>query len=361
MTSRFSTPHAGLIDPIMTFDANSLIVIAEAAQGYEGDPGLAHALVRAAASAGADALKFQLVYADELSTPDYKHYQLFRSLEMSDDAWRALANYARKANLPLMLDVFGPRSLAVAVEIGAAAVKVHSTDMINVGLLQDVAASKAPLILLSTGGCSRDEIAEALAILRDKDLVLLHGYQGYPTPLEANQLGRLRALGAMAATTQRSIPARLGFADHVPSDDPLRFTLAATTLGLGARVFEKHITLAHVMKMEDHESALTPDEFAIFVSNMRQSFRAMNTESVDTVDFGMHESEHAYQANTRKHVVALRPLGAGTIISPDAVGLKRTAASSFLTDSREVYGKRLKRDVAATTAITREMLTGSTE
>jgi N,N'-diacetyllegionaminate synthase len=32
---------------------------------------------------GADAVKYQLVYADELATPDYKYYELFRSLEMS--------------------------------------------------------------------------------------------------------------------------------------------------------------------------------------------------------------------------------------------------------------------------------------
>ena len=50
----------------MTPDTDSLLIIAEAAQGYEGDPGLARALVRAAAGAGADALKLQLVYAEEL-------------------------------------------------------------------------------------------------------------------------------------------------------------------------------------------------------------------------------------------------------------------------------------------------------
>ncbi|MFZ5556230.1 MAG: N-acetylneuraminate synthase family protein [Pseudomonadota bacterium] len=342
----------------MTFEPDSLIVVAEAAQGYEGNAGLAHALIRAAASAGADALKLQLVYADELCTPDYKYQQLFRSLEMADGTWREIAEHARQRGIHLMLDVFGPRSLNVAVEIGAVAVKIHSTDMVNVGLLQEVASSPAPLVLLSTGGCSRDEISEALGILGEKDLVLLHGYQGYPTPLKANHIGRLRALRAIAAETRCSVPARLGFADHVPSDDPLRFTLAATALGLGASVLEKHITLAHVMKMEDHESALNPDEFATFANNMRQCYQAMDPGSVDAPDFGMDESERSYRENTRKHVVALRPIPAETVISPGAVGLKRTSAKSFLTDTREVYGKQVGRDIATDTAVTREMLKG---
>jgi sialic acid synthase SpsE len=342
----------------MTSDPDSLLIIAEAAQGYEGDAGLARALVRAAAGADADALKLQLVYADELCTVDYKYHALFRSLEMTDEVWHGIADYAQKQKIALMLDVFGPRSLALAIGVGAAAVKIHSTDMSNIGLLQTVAASPAPLVLLSTGGCARDEIAEALGVLATKNVVLLHGYQGYPTPLEGNQVRRLTELHVIAAAFANAGTCRLGFADHVPSDNPLRFTLSATALGFGASVLEKHITLAYAMKMEDHESALNPDEFARFVTNMRQCMHALGTASDTAQNFGMHETEHIYRANTRKHVVALCPLAAGTVIAPDMVGLKRTSSEHFVSELREVYGKRLARDVPAAGALTMDMLTG---
>ena len=58
-------------------------IIAEIAQGYEGDTKLTELLTIGANATGADAVKYQLVYADELATPDYKYYELFRSLEMS--------------------------------------------------------------------------------------------------------------------------------------------------------------------------------------------------------------------------------------------------------------------------------------
>lgn len=344
----------------MNRDADSLLVIAEGAQGYEGDIGIAKALVRAAAGAGADALKLQLVYADEMCTPDYKHHGLFRSLEMPDAHWDELSRLARDKNVGFMLDVFGSRSLALAAAIGVAAVKVHSTDMSNVALLQEAAACAVPLVLLSTGGCTRNEIAEALAILRAKNVVLLHGYQGYPTPLEANQIARLDALRALGAATGGAGQLRLGFADHVPSNDSLRFVLAATAVGLGARVLEKHLTLAQAMKMEDHESALNPDEFAQFVTAMRQCLQGVGPprSASGSLDFGMHESEVAYRTSTRKHVVALRPLAAGSIVAPDMVGLKRTAAARFICDARDVYGKRLACDVPAAAAISQEMLAG---
>lgn len=143
-------------------DETSLLIIAEAAQGHEGDPGLAAALIRAAAGAGADALKLQLVYAEELCTPDYKHYRLFRSLELPDADWRRLADLAREKKVGFMLDVFGSRSLALAEDISVMAAKIHSTDMSNLGLLHEVEASRIPLVLLSTGGCTREEITEAL-------------------------------------------------------------------------------------------------------------------------------------------------------------------------------------------------------
>jgi N,N'-diacetyllegionaminate synthase len=213
-------------------------------------------------------------------------------------------------------------------------------------------------VLLSTGGCEHDEIAEALEVLAAKDVVLLHGYQSYPTPLAGNQIGRLAELRKIAEASGRSRPVGLGFADHVPSEDPLRYTLAATALGLGARVLEKHITLAVTMKMEDHESALNPDEFARFVTGMRECIQALIPGTVGAADFGMHETERTYRANTRKHVVALRPLAAGTAITPEMVGLKRTSSARFVSDLRQVYGRRLARDIPADAAITPDLLAG---
>ncbi|VUX54991.1 protein of unknown function [uncultured Woeseiaceae bacterium] len=46
-----------------------LEIIAELGQGFEGKPEQARLLINAAAKAGADAAKYQLVYADELATP----------------------------------------------------------------------------------------------------------------------------------------------------------------------------------------------------------------------------------------------------------------------------------------------------
>ena len=53
-------------------------IIAEIAQGFEGNFTQSKLLIKAAAKAGADSVKFQLVYAEELSTTDYKYFKLFK-------------------------------------------------------------------------------------------------------------------------------------------------------------------------------------------------------------------------------------------------------------------------------------------
>jgi len=333
--------------------SNRLNIIAEIAQGYEGKPELAALLVRAAAAAGADGVKMQLVYADELATSDYKHYDLFKSLEMTDDEWIGLGGLAKQHKIQLYLDVFGKRSLALAEKVGVGGIKIHSTDMSNIGLLEDVAASGIGLVLLSIGGCFKHEIDEALRILKAKQIVLLHGFQGYPTPLEANQVARLHELVRLYGDAQNIV---FGFADHVPADDGLKLILSLLGVGAGIGLIEKHLTLSQIMKFEDYEAALNPDEFASFVQLMRQCHSAVGRVDPSRPDFGMHDSEKAYRVMTHKHVVATKNLKAGTKLTPEMLALKRTSSDRSIYDLREVYGKVLSKDVGLDMAIVKEML-----
>ena len=88
---------------------NKLNFIAEIAQGFEGNFEQSKLLIKAAAKAGADSVKFQLDYADELSTHDYQHYQLFKDLEMEEVQWKLLNEYASSLGTKLIVDVFGEK------------------------------------------------------------------------------------------------------------------------------------------------------------------------------------------------------------------------------------------------------------
>ena len=141
---------------------NDLKIIAEIAQGFEGNFEQSKLLIKAAAKAGADSVKFQLVYADELATVDYQYYTLFKELEMEEAQWKWLKDYADSLGTQLIVDVFGEKSLATAQNIGINTVKVHGTDVTNLGLLEAISTSSIEKVVLGVGGAYWGEIEQAI-------------------------------------------------------------------------------------------------------------------------------------------------------------------------------------------------------
>lgn len=319
-------------------------VVAEAAQGFEGDLTLARLLVRAAAEGGADLVKLQLVYADELTTPAHHHHVLFGDLEMPDAHWHRIAEEARREGVGLACDVFGLRSLALAVQCGAAAVKIHASDVFNEPLVEAALVS-APHVYLSLGGVRAEEV-DGLVARYGSDptrLTLLYGFQAEPTRNEDNHLRRLGAL-------RRRYPAvGLGFMDHTDGASDESGWLAAVALPFGIRLIEKHITLDPALEIEDYVSALPPGTFASWVRRIRAAEAALGHE-----DLALTAAEETYRGKALKVVVATRGLDAGTVIDAGAVTLLRTPLVAGTTSHLRldaVIGRRVTRAIAAGAAV----------
>ena len=311
-------------------------IIAEIAQGFEGNPEYTKLFVKAAAKAGADAVKFQLVYADELATPDYKYYDLFKSLEMSDDVWKNISILTKENNIELHLDIFGEKSLNLADHIGARSIKIHGTDIANKRLLNLVRRSSIKQVILGAGGALQSEIKIALDLLKNKQIILLFGFQSYPTANSDNQINRIKWASEVFSKNYPFI--KIGFADHANPETKIHLGLGAMAIGFGAEVLEKHLTLAKSMKMEDHESALNPDEFLEYVNFIHECTTAIG-QVKNNDDFGMSESELGYRKMIRRHVVTIDAISKGELILADNLALKRTSSALASTDLGEVEGK----------------------
>ena len=320
---------------------NNIEIIAELAQGFEGSVEQAKLMVKAAAKAGANAAKFQLVYADELATPDYPYYDLFSSLEMTDEDWRSVKSTCEANGIELILDVFGGLGLALVEQLSIKTIKLHATDINNVGFLTSLAESSIERIMVGAGGAYVGEIKDALEILGSKKVILFHGFQGYPTGVADNQISRLKLLSDTFFGYENVI---LGFSDHVDPFNPSSISLPAYAVGQGAMVLEKHLTLGCCMELEDHEAAMNPDQFKTFVSCIRDVEIAHGESSLGD-NFGMSESEENYRKNIRRHVVASRDLKIGSVITSSDVALKRSSSSSAYTDIQLVYGKTVNKAI----------------
>jgi N,N'-diacetyllegionaminate synthase len=323
-------------------------IIAEIAQGFEGNPEQAHLLLKAAAAAGASAAKYQMVYADELATSDYEHYHLFKTLEMPNDVWKSLVDLALDLGIELHIDIFGSKSLELCQSIGVKTVKLHGTDISNIGLLEKLAKSSIEKVLLGAGGAYISELEQALEVLSKKRVIILLGFQGYPTLTVDNQIARVSFLVEKFKDSSPNIT--IGFADHAEPNSPLRFALSATAVGAGATTIEKHLTLGRGMQLEDYESALNPDEFLDFTNIIRECAQSLGNFNKGE-DFGMSTTEKNYRKLVRRHVVANHNLFSGDLISPSDLSLKRTSYKIFITDLNFTYKKVLRRDVLQNTPI----------
>ena len=114
-------------------------VIAEIAQGFEGQPFLCKKFVQLAKKVGAQAVKFQIFEADELCTRDYPYYNFFKGLEISPSIWQEIISEAKSLQIDFIADVFGTKTLEWLKTSGAAGIKLHGTDVKNYELIHAAA------------------------------------------------------------------------------------------------------------------------------------------------------------------------------------------------------------------------------
>lgn len=334
----------------MVTDVSNIEIIAEVAQGYEGNEKLTNLLTTAAIKSGASSVKFQLVYADELATPDYVWYELFKSLEMDEDVWKEVAHRVHENGQLLYFDVFGFASLSAAKNIGADGVKLSTTEFYNIDLMKE-ALQQFERVIISVGGISEpdiDDLVQNLLINYKEKICLIYGFQAEPTPLQQNNLLKLKTL------SQKYPEFKLGFMDHSDGSNEDAYNLALVALGMGVNVIEKHITLDHSLEIEDFVSGLSPDNFIKFSDQIKRYEQALGQSSLD-----LTELELEYRNKAVKLVIATRDIKAGSTISKDDVALKRTGKEMVgepIRSLSEVLGSTINIDVAVNSPIYKEQL-----
>ncbi len=317
-------------------------IIAEVAQAHEGSLGLAHSFIDAAASAGADAVKFQSHIASAESTldepfrvrftsQDATRYDYWRRMEFSAVQWAELANHAAEKKLVFLSSAFSIEAIELLTGLGMAAWKVASGEVDSYPLLDAMAATGAPFIV-STGMSPWSEIAAIADYVQGKGrgLALLQCTSKYPTTLE--QIG-LNVIGEL----RRRFNCPAGLSDHSGSVFP---PLAA--LAQGADVLEVHLAFDRSMFGPDAKASLTVAELRQVVA-ARDAFAAIAVHPVDK------DAAAADAAPMRslfmRSVAPVRELPAGAVLTRDMLALKKPGTGIPAADLPKLVGQKLKRDV----------------
>ena len=311
-------------------------VIAEIGTAHGGDEEKASDLIFAAAEAGADCAKYQMVYADEIvhsnmgSIPlpggNVHLFERFLELERDIEFYAKLKEITESNGLTFLCTAFGRKSVSYLREIGADAVKIASPELLHLPLLESIANWGVPA-LMSTGVSTLGDIETALGLL-PQDKALLHCVTAYPALPEHYNLRLLANLSAIFGTL-------VGLSDH--SEDPRLVPVLAVLQG--ACVIEKHITLSRQGQELDDQVAQTPEKFSEMVrairgaesrnrnitfSELREEYGEVRIENV--LGSGVKKlapPERGIYRTTNRSILSVREIASGEILTEENIALLR--------------------------------------
>jgi N,N'-diacetyllegionaminate synthase len=328
-------------------DGHPCFVLAEVASAHGGAADRALRMLEAAFQMGADGIKFQLFRASLLVVQRHPARRDFDQIELAEKDWRRVLRAARGSGLALLVEAFDPPSLALAVEEGADAFKVHTTDMENPEFIRAVTAAGKP-VLLATGGVPEEAVREAFALVGDAPTALLHGFQTFPTPIE-----EIRYRDLAGWKERYRVP--VGFLDHTDGGSAFALAAPALAVGWGANLVEKHFTLDRSEKGFDYQSSLNPEDFYRMVELLRQAERAAGDGPAPDSDAARH-----YHRLMGRHVVASALIPRGEVLTAGHLAFKRTDARfdpGFAPrEAHRLIGRRARRPIQADEVIREDVL-----
>jgi sialic acid synthase SpsE len=285
-------------------------VLAEVASAHGGSLDVALKMLEAAFKMGADGIKFQLFRAELLVVRRHPKRRDFETIELAETSWRRILREARTSGLTLFVEAFDAPSLALGIEEGADAFKVHTTDMENPDFIRAVGAAERP-VFFATGGVPEAALREALDLVGACPVGLLHGLQSFPTPIEEVRFRELASL-----KERHRIP--VGFLDHTDGGSAFALVAPALAAVVGADLVEKHFTLDRSQKGFDYESSLAPEDFYRMVELLRQAERAWGDGAASSGEAG-----ERYHRMMSRAIVAAGLIPRGEVLTAQMLAFKR--------------------------------------
>lgn len=321
------------------------IIIAEAGVNHNASMEMARQMVREAARAGADYVKFQTAvpelvissiapkaeYQKETTGAGESQLEMCRAIHLPLSAYAELADLCRREGIGFMSTPFDLVSISALEPLGMDYWKIPSGEITNLPYLRRIAAP-GRRVIMSTGMSTIIEVSEAVEVLtaggvRRKDIYLLHCNTQYPTPYSDVNLAAIQTLARLEV-------GGVGYSDHT-----LGIEVPIAAVALGATIIEKHFTLDKSLPGPDHRASLSPAELAEMVKAIRHIEQAIGTgEKVCS------PSERPNIEVARKSIVAARPIAAGEVLTEENITVKRPGGGINPMRWDEVIGMTAPRD-----------------
>ena len=251
-----------------------------------------------------------------------------------------LRDEAAKVGIDFLSTPFDPLSVAFLEELGVHFYKIASFELVDIPLLECVAAKNKPIVM-STGMGTLEEIQEAVDAIYstgNRQLALMKCSSAYPAKPEEMNLRTIQDL-----KERFGVP--VGLSDH-----SMGAFSAATAVAMGANLIEKHFCISRAVKNPDAVFSMEPQEFRQMVEQVREVEQAMGT-----VCYGITSQEES-NACFRRSLFVVQDIAAGEMLTPENIRSIRPAYGLKPKHYQEVLGRTAKRALKRGTPLSFEDL-----
>ncbi len=318
-------------------------IIAEMSGNHNMDYNRAVKIVKAAKEVGADAIKLQTYTADTITlnsdAPCFQITQgtlwdgttLHKLYEEAYTPWDwqpKLKELANSLGMDCFSSPFDFTSVDFLEKMDVPAYKIASFEITDIPLIKKVAETGKPVII-STGIATVEDIELALKTCKEagnENVILLKCSSAYPAPYESINLNTMVDMADKFGCI-------MGLSDHTMGS-----AVSIAAVAMGAKVIEKHLTLARADGGVDAAFSMEPQEFKEMVEGIRNVEKAKGIVSYDLTD------KQKSQRTFSRSLFIAADIKAGEILTPENLRSVRPANGLHTKYYEELLGRKVVRD-----------------
>ena len=309
-----------------------VFIIAEVGNNHEGNFSIAKKLVRLAAKAGADAIKFQTFKTENfIRKKDINRFKQLKKFELSYEQFKSLKKLAHIKKIKF---ISTPLESADFLTKNADLIKIASGDNNFFPLIEKVLKSKKSIII-STGMINILQIKDLTNYIYKvigkksavKRIALLHCVTSYPVE---DEFANLRSVEYLIKNSKLTI----GYSDHTIGNEA-----CIAAVAMGAKIIEKHFTInKKFSKFRDHALSADYIDLKNIVSGIRKVEKQLGRFNKE-----IQKPEKKLIKIVRRAAYANKDIFPGEKLTTENINFLRPARTENFLELNKIIDKQLKK------------------
>ena len=319
-----------------------MILIAETAWHHDGDFDFFKKLItKLTTETKTDYIKLHITLNfDEYMQHDHPAYNFLKNRLLSRNQWNEIINIVLENGKKLMLLFNDMEAVDFGMDYSPELIEIHSVCLNDIILLKHLKQklNRKTKIVLGVGGSTLYEIENAINILHANKIVLMHGFQNFPTKYQDINLGKIKKIMQLYPHYEH------GYADHTAWNNENNVLITLFVAALGMDYIEKHVTTDFGKERTDWQAAISIDMF----NDLAEKIKILK-DCYGAGELALNKAEKSYSifGPNKKAAILKKDINKGDKLKLYDFDFKRTGQNTDLSqiDVINLLGAEINKDL----------------